>query len=95
MYSYFHLLKHTCGSFAHNIVGDLQAHSENTNAKAFFTAEERNLARIRAFDTSGFNTKLYGNLCQYYKSFVGQDFKGWAQISIFILGPYLNQGAGL
>ena len=49
-------------------------------------------ARIRAFDTSGFNTKLNGNLCQYYKSFVGRDFKGWAQISIFILGLYLNQG---
>ena len=32
------------------------------------------LARIKAFNTSGFSTKLYGNVCQYYNSFVGRDF---------------------
>ena len=34
------------------------------------------LARIRAFHTSGFKVKLYGNVCVYYKhSFLGRDFK--------------------
>lgn len=50
------------------------------------------LARIRAFNTSGFNTKMYDNVCQYYQSFGGRDFNGWAQMSLFILGPYLNEG---
>ena len=39
------------------------------------------LARISAFSTSGFNHTIYGNVCQYYKSFVGRDF---------ILGSDLN-----
>ena len=36
--------------------------------------------------------KMYGNVCCHYKSFVGRDFKGWAQIALFIMGPYLNDG---
>ena len=50
------------------------------------------LARISAFNTSGFSTKLYGNVCQYYQSFVGRDFKGWSQMCAFILCPYLSDG---
>ena len=50
------------------------------------------LARIKAFSTSGFTTKMYGNVCQYYQSFVGRDFKGWSQMCIFILSPYLSEG---
>ena len=34
--------------------------------------------------------KMYGNVCRHYKSFVGGDFKGWAQIALFLMGPYLN-----
>ena len=48
------------------------------------------LARISAFSTSGFNHTIHGNVCQYYKSFVGRDFKAWAQMAIFIFGLYLN-----
>eukprot|EP00731_Ephydatia_muelleri_P006261 Em0003g509a len=50
------------------------------------------LARVKSFDTSGFRTKMYGNVCQHYKSFVGRDFKGWSQMALFILGPYLDGG---
>ena len=40
------------------------------------------LARIRAFHTSGFKVKLYGNVCVYYKhSFLGRDFKAWSQMA--------------
>lgn len=49
-------------------------------------------ARVRAFNTSGFTTKLYGSVCYYYQSFVGRDFKGWAQMSLFVLNPYLSNG---
>ena len=50
------------------------------------------LARIKAFNTSGFSTKMYGNVCQYYNSFVGRDFKGWSQMCAFILWLYLSDG---
>ena len=50
------------------------------------------LARIKVFSTSGFTTKMYGNVCQFYQSFVGRDFKGWSQMCIFILSPYLSEG---
>ena len=50
------------------------------------------LARLRAFNTSGMQVKLYGNVCQYYQSFLGRDFKAWAQMAIFIISPYLDEG---
>ena len=56
------------------------------------TIRKEILARISAFNTSGFSTKLYGNVCQYYQSFVGRDFKGWSQMCAFILCPYLSAG---
>ncbi|KAL5503005.1 hypothetical protein EMCRGX_G009879 [Ephydatia muelleri] len=37
-------------------------------------------------------TKLHGSVCYYYQSFVGRDFKGWTQMALFILGPYLSDG---
>ena len=49
-------------------------------------------ARIRAFHTSGFKVKLYGNVCAYYNSFLGRDFKAWSQMALFIMGPYLTSG---
>ena len=49
------------------------------------------LARLRAFNTSGMRVKLYGNVCQYYQSFLGRDFEVWAQMAIFIISPYLDE----
>ena len=50
------------------------------------------LARVSAFSQSGFTSKMYGNVCQYYQSFVGRNYKGWAQKALLILSPYLNDG---
>lgn len=50
------------------------------------------MARIKAFSYSGFRVKLAGNLVRYYQSFVGRDFKAWAQMAPFIIGPYLREG---
>ena len=58
-----------------------------------FTHDQKTeiLARIKAaFNMSGFTTKMYGNVCYYYNSFVGHDFKAWSQMAIFILNPYLD-----
>ena len=49
--------------------------------------KEEVLARVNAFSQSGLLSKMFGNVCRYYNSFVGRDFKGW---SIFILNPYLS-----
>ena len=49
------------------------------------------LARIRAFNFSGFRVKLLGNVIQHHKSFVGRDYKAWAQMAPFIIFPYLDQ----
>lgn len=50
------------------------------------------LARKSAFSFSGCKVKMYGNVCVHYKSFVGRDYKGWSQIALFILYPYLSEG---
>ena len=52
--------------------------------------KEEVLAHVNAFPRSGLLTKMFGNECRYYNSFVGRDFKGWAQMSIFILSSYLS-----
>lgn len=54
--------------------------------------KEEILSRMRAFNYSGFNVKVLGNICFYYQSFVGRDFKAWAQMALFIMGPYLSDG---
>ena len=53
--------------------------------------KEEVLARVNAFPHSGLRSKMFGNVCRYYNSFVGRDFKGWSQMSVFIfLSPYLS-----
>ena len=47
------------------------------------------LVRVAAFNPSGFDRKVLGNIVYYHKSFVGWDYKAWAQQSLFIIGPYL------
>ena len=51
------------------------------------------LARITAFPYCGFSNKLSGNICHYYKSLIGRDFKVFMQMSLFIISPYLSDDA--
>ena len=44
-------------------------------------------SRITAFNFSGFSHRLSS---RYYRSFVGRDFKVVAQLSLFVLAPYLT-----
>ena len=48
------------------------------------------LARMSAFSYCGFSVKVTGNICYYYQSFVGRDFKAWLQMAVFIIAPYLS-----
>ena len=47
------------------------------------------LARIASFNYSGFTGRMSSNVTRYSQSFVGRDFKVWAQMAPFILEPYL------
>ena len=45
-------------------------------------------ACISAFNFSGFSHRLSRDISNYYRSFVGRDFKVVAQLSLFVLAPY-------
>ena len=48
------------------------------------------LARMAAFNYSGFNKKVLGNVVHHHQSFVGRDYKAWAQMALFIIGSYID-----
>ena len=52
--------------------------------------KEEVLARVQAFNYSGFDCRLIGNVIQYHKSFVGRDYKAWAQMALSVIYPYLS-----
>ncbi|KAL5464109.1 hypothetical protein EMCRGX_G033075 [Ephydatia muelleri] len=54
--------------------------------------KEEILARMKAFNFSGFHVKVHGNVCYHHKSFVGRDYKAWSQMALFIISPYLTEG---
>ena len=45
-----------------------------------------------AFNYSGFDVRLIGNVVKYHQSFVGRDYKVWAQMALSIIFPYLSCG---
>lgn len=47
-------------------------------------------ARLSCADYSGIEGRMSSNITRYSQSFVGRDFKVWAQIAPFILAPYLT-----
>ena len=54
--------------------------------------KEEVLALVRAFNYSGFDCKLQGNVIRYHQSFVGRDYKAWAQMAPAIMYRYLQHG---
>ena len=49
------------------------------------------LARLQAFNWSGIQGKVTGNITRNCKSFVGRDFKAWMQVAVFIVHHYLSK----
>ena len=49
-------------------------------------------AHVCAFPSSGLSMKVATDISKYYRSFVGRDFKAFAQIALlkFVLSPYLT-----
>ena len=48
------------------------------------------LARKAAFNYSGFDGKVLRNVVHHHQSFVGRDYKAWAQMARFIIGSYID-----
>ncbi|XP_064398447.1 uncharacterized protein LOC135345042 isoform X4 [Halichondria panicea] len=48
------------------------------------------LAIVQQFNYSGFDVRLYGNIIKHHCSFVGRDYKAWAQMAAFIVTPYVT-----
>ena len=46
--------------------------------------------RLCCADYSGIEGRMSSNITRYSQSFVGRDFKVWAQLAPFILAPYLT-----
>lgn len=55
------------------------------------THKKEILSQMPAFNYSGFDGRVLGNVVHHHKSFVGRDCKAWAQMALFILGPYLSR----
>ena len=47
-------------------------------------------AQIAAFDYSGFDVKIVGNIVYHHQSFVGRDYKAWAQMAPFIVSQFVS-----
>ena len=47
-------------------------------------------AVIAAFDYSGFDVKIVGNICSHHQSFVGRDYKAFAQMAPFIVYHFVS-----
>lgn len=48
-------------------------------------------ALIISFPRSGFDTWIMGNIIHHHKSFVGRDYKAWAQIAPFVVTHFVTQ----
>lgn len=47
-------------------------------------------ALVNAFDCSGFDMKIVGNIIYHHQSFVGRDYKAWAQMAPFIVSRFVG-----
>ena len=48
-------------------------------------------AIIAAFDYSGFDVRITGNIIYHHQSFVGRDYKAWAQMAPFIVSHFVDE----
>ena len=72
---------------------------KTTLSKLTVQHKQEVLARMATFNYSGFNGKVLGNVVHHHKSFVGRDYKAWAQMAPFVIGtwklPFTSPKAGV
>ena len=69
----------------------MQVHIEARNAKVVKATKKGNTS-FHSLLLNFWTNKHYNVWQCYYNSFVGRDFKGWSQMALFVLDPYLNEG---
>ena len=72
------------------ILGPYKYLTGRVMAKLSTVQKQEVLARIFSFNYSGIEERISSNVTRYSQSFVGRDFKAWAQMAPFILAPYLT-----
>ena len=58
---------------------------------AFIKPKERAVSPNQGLQFLWFHVRLIGNVVRYHQSFVGRDYKAWAQMAPFVLFPYLAE----
>ena len=54
--------------------------------KGLSPAEKKKIkAKVEVFDFSAFPSKIVSSITSMYGSYVGRDYKLWAQVAVFIL----------
>ena len=53
--------------------------------------KEEVLARVVAFPYCGFSSRITSNIRNYYRSFVGRDFKAFLQMALFIVPLFISE----
>ena len=54
--------------------------------KGLLPAEKKKIkAKVEVFDFSAFPSKIVSSITSMYGSYVGRDYKLWAQVAVFIL----------
>eukprot|EP00731_Ephydatia_muelleri_P010822 Em0005g1408a len=84
------MLGYTIGSASYILLGLAKYMLKQFMPQLTNRMKEEVLARVNAFPHSGLRSKMFGNVCHYYNSFVERDLKGWSQMSVFISSPYLS-----
>ena len=50
----------------------------------------RQKKEVLAFNYSGFDGKVLGNVVYHHQSYVGWEYMAWAQMALFIIGSYID-----
>ena len=79
---------YACGIVAYSSLKTIYKYLLKTTIPKL-SAEQKTeiLARIRDFNYSGFGCRVIGNVIYNHQSFVGRDYKAWAQMALSIIYP--------
>lgn len=73
------------------LLGPYKYFLKDLMAKLNTDRKEKFKALISAFDYSGFDCRIVGNICYHYRSFVGRDYKALAQMAPFIVTHFVTK----
>ena len=91
IYMYIHVCRSTPVEVLHTVLlGPYKYLTAKVMASLNKQQKEEILAVLDTHDYSGITGRMSSNITTYSKSFVGRDFKVWAQIAPFVLKRILS-----